>query len=68
MTNIHVVMGRFYRNQFKYNCLKKQSLFVKFSFQFWNLYKLLNILKKDEHHSLSISEIFVSKKRGYLSV
>ena len=34
------------RNKFKRHCLKNKRLFVDFLLHFWNVYAILNILKK----------------------
>ena len=47
---------------------KKPKKFCCFLLHFWNLHYILNILKKKEPYSLSISEIIDSKWRGYLNV
>ena len=38
---------RICRPRFKWNCLKNEKLFFVFSFNFWNLHQILNILKKN---------------------
>ena len=46
----------------------KQKIFVDFLLRFWNLNEIENIFKKKGKFSkLSISEIIVSKRGGYLS-
>ena len=47
--------------------MKKQNLFVTFLLHFWNLHYILNILGKNEPHSLSISEVIESKRHAYLN-
>ena len=66
MTSILVIIGRISWQQFKCNYLRNQKLFLfKFSLHFLNLHRILNILKKkDEPHSLIISENNDSKIRG----
>ena len=34
------------RNKFKRHCLKNKRLFVDFLLHLWNVYEILNILKK----------------------
>ena len=64
-----LIIGRILRNQFKCNYLRNLKCFLQVSLRFWNLYKILNILKKiDEPHGLSISDILDSKKGRYLNV
>ena len=46
MTTILVIIGTISHNELKYNHLKNQSLFVKILLGFWNLFQILNILKK----------------------
>ena len=53
-------------NKFKRNYLKNEKLNLDFSLRSWNLHQILSILKKkDESHSLSISEIIDSERGGY---
>ena len=46
MTTILVILGRISPNQFKSNFLKKEKKLLNFLLGFWNLNKILNILKK----------------------
>ena len=57
------------RNKFKRHYLKNKRLFVDFLLHFWNVHAIQNILeKKDEYHSLIISEIMDCERGGYLNV
>ena len=46
---------------------EKTKPFVNFLLHFWNLHYILNILGKNEPHSLSISEVIESKRHAYLN-
>ena len=48
MTSIPVAICRFSYNNFKCLYLKKEKVFVKFLFHFWNVHEIYNILKKKE--------------------
>ena len=67
MTSNLVIKERSSGNQFKCYYLKNQKLFVNILILFWNLQKVLSILNKSESHSLIISKIIGSRKRGYLN-
>ena len=58
-----------FRQQFQTPLSKKQKIFFGFWIAFlkraWNLE---HFQKKDEHPSLTISEIIDAKRRGYLNV
>ena len=69
MPIIFAIIVEIYRNQFKRIYLKKQKLFLDILLHFWNLNKILNIVKKKlEPHNLSISKIIQSHKCGCLNV
>ena len=59
MTSILVIIGGISGNQFKCNYLRNQKVFVKFPSPFWNLHKILNIVKKNMSliHYLNLSKI-----------
>ena len=59
MTSILVIL----ESQFKGNYLKNQKLFMKILLRFLDLL----CKKKNELHSLNISEIIDSEERGYLN-
>ena len=44
MTSILFIIGRIFCNWFKWNYLRNQQFFPKFSLCFWNIHKILNIL------------------------
>ena len=46
MPIILAIIVEIYRNQFKRIYLKKQKLFLDILLHFWNLNKILNIVKK----------------------
>ena len=57
--------GEITATKFKYNYLRKKKIF----FHLWNLHQIMNIFwKKDEAHSLHISEVIDSERSGYLNV
>ena len=66
--------SRHYRENFarpiRKQLWKKQNFFSIFFFLFffWNLCKILNILKKGRPHCLSISNILHDKRCGYLNI
>ena len=62
MASILVKMGRIYRNQFKCDYLNNYKHFLKTWLRLFDLH----FENKKEPHSLSISQITESKKRGYL--
>ena len=59
MTSILAIIGGISGNQFKCNYLRNQKVFVEFPLSFWNLHKILNIVKKNMSliHYLSLSKI-----------
>ena len=44
MTSILFIIGRIFCNWFKWNYLRNQQFFPKFSLCFWNIHKISNIL------------------------
>ena len=46
---------------------QKAKNFCAFLLHFWNLHQVLNILKKNEPHSSSISGVIDSERRAYLN-
>ena len=46
---------------------EKTKPFCHFFITFWNLHYILNILGKNEPHSLSISEVIESNRHAYLN-
>ena len=68
MTSVLIIIRITFHNHFKRNFLRKKKLLSKFSLGFLNAHKILNILKKTEPHSFSISEFIDSQERGYLNV
>ena len=46
---------------------QKAKKFCAFLLHFWNLHQVLNILKKNEPHSSSISGVIDSERRAYLN-
>ena len=69
MSRILAAICRIYRNSFKRNYLIKKRLFLDFLLHFLNVHQISNISKKnDESPTGIISEIFDSKRRGYLTL
>ena len=69
MTSIPAAISRIYRKNFKRHYLKNKRFFIDFLLPFWNVHEIESIFKKkDEYHSLIISEIIHAKRRGYLNV
>ena len=57
----------FLQQQIQTQLRQKQSFFLKFLMDLWNLLQILNILeKKDEPHSLCTSQIRDCKRNGWL--
>ena len=57
------------RNKFKRYYVENKRLFVEFLLNFWNVHTNENSSRrKDEYHSLIISEIMDCKRGGYLNV
>ena len=68
MTSIPAAICRIYRNNFKRDYLIKKD-FCRFFIAFMKCaWFLENFPKKDEHPSLTISEIIDAEKRCYLNV
>ena len=66
--SILVVIGRIYRYQFQCNYLKNQKKFVKLFIACLEF--ILNVeyfKKKNESHSISISEVIDFERRAYLN-
>ena len=56
------------RNVFHCYYLKNRKHFREFLLHFWDLHKVLSILKKKNHlYKLNISEVIHSEKYGYLN-
>ena len=68
MARVLVIILRISHNQFEYNYLKTQKIFLGILLHFLNLHKISNILKKKhDPNSLIIPEIIDSRRRGYLN-
>ena len=68
MTSIHAAISRIYRNNFKRQHLRNKTLFLFFIAFLKCAWNLEHFQKKDDYHSLIISEIIDAEKRGYLNV
>ena len=65
MTSILFLIETIYRNQFGRHYLKNKNLFINFCLNFRNAaLNLKDFQKKDDPHSLFVSEITHSGKRG----
>ena len=68
MKSILASIRGIFRNQSKRICFKKPKTFSLYFVAFLETTRnFYHFRKKIEHHSLSISEIIHSKKRGYLN-
>ena len=68
MTSFWLIIRRISRNQLECNYLKNQKPLLEILLRFRNLHKISNILKKKhDSHSLTISQVIESEKRGYLN-
>ena len=62
-TCILAIIETIYRNMFKDHYLKNEKHILEFLFDFWNLYKILRIIKKrDQVTCLNICEAIESRK------
>ena len=66
-TNTLVVIERIYRYQFKSNYLKNHGLLTALFMNFRYLHEISNVLKKNELHTSSISELVESERCAYLN-
>ena len=67
MTSILVKIERNSWHQLQCNFLKNLNVFLRILLQFWNLQKILNILKMNYPQNLNILEIIDSEIRGYVN-
>ena len=67
MAYIFLMIGRIYGFHLKYIYLKNQRHFTGFCSIFAVCIKFGTFRKKNDPHSLSISEIINSERRGYLN-
>ena len=67
MTSIPTAISRISRNNFKRHYLRNKRLFLDFLLHFWNVHVIWSIFKKrQEYHSVIISEIIDAERRVYL--
>ena len=67
MTSIPFLIGRNSCNQFKSKCLKFKKFLQTFNVLLKLTYNFEHFNKKDDLHTLSVSQIVVSERRGDLN-
>ena len=67
ITCVFIIIERTSSNKFKRNYLQNQKYFLTILLYFWNLDNILSNLKKNQLHSLHISQIIDYEECGYLN-